>query len=346
MEATWEALKLKLVEPVLTHKGVRSVLEHRKVNICWQGFEAVGVAVPAKDYGTSLDMIDAGLTVATAMLKGRDPFQLQMLLDEISGPLSKVPTVLAAIDMALHDLMGKAAGLPVRSMLGLAAKPLPPTFSSIGMMSPERAASAAGSLRAWPRIKLKVGTDPDYGRIQAVHAVHGGDILVDANGAWSAEQAVRCAERLSRMGVCAIEQPVAAGDLDGMRFVKDRVDITIIADESCSTSQDALALRGCADAVNIKLIKCGGLRNAMGLINVAHACGMQVMLGCKPESTVGVTAMAQLGGMADWIDLDGHLCLENDPYQGITITNGYVAFPDAAGLGLVPTSFNTQDMNQ
>jgi L-Ala-D/L-Glu epimerase len=333
MQLSWDTFDFDIAAPILTHKGMRpKLLRQHVVRLEWNGLYGLGLAVPAPDYGTSLDSLATTLERCAPLLRGRRPDQLEAILSSL--PVGDQASVLAAIDMAMHDLLGKHAGLGVHALLGLGGLPLPATFASIGIVAPDVAAREALSLSRWSCIKLKMSSAPDLDRVRAVRAVHTGLLAVDANGAWTPAQAVDVMAQLAQIGVDLVEQPVGRGDRAGLRHVHENAAIPILADEDCAGVEDILALHGCVGGVNIKLLKCGGIRNAHKMIVLARELGMKVMLGCKAESTIGVTAMAQLGGLADWLDLDGHLLLSNDPYAGVMVEHGRVSLPAGPGLGL------------
>ncbi|TXH69770.1 MAG: dipeptide epimerase [Lysobacteraceae bacterium] len=337
MKLVWRPVELSLKETFVSHKGLKPQrLSQMAVELHWRGRSGLGWAVPAPDYGTDLDGIDAALAACAPKLCGRTPTELERLLDDLEAICGRQTSALAAMDMALHDLLGQMARMPVRDLLGCAPtrSGLPDTFASIGMMSPEQAREKALSLQGWSRIKLKMGTDPDYARVRAVREVFGGLLAVDGNGAWSPQRAPAILRALADVGVDLVEQPIAPGDHAALKAVSAASPIPVLADEDCVGPDSILRLQGCVQGVNIKLLKCGGLRRALKMIWLARHFGMRVMLGCKVESSIGVTAMAQLGALADWLDLDGHLPLADDPYTGLTIDHGRIHLPHGAGLGL------------
>jgi L-alanine-DL-glutamate epimerase-like enolase superfamily enzyme len=159
-------------------------------------------------------------------------------------------------------------------------------------------------------------------------------LRVDANAAWTAKGALQIAELLAALGVEFIEQPLPPHDLEGLRFVRDRSPLPVVADESCVTASDVPRLAGVVDGVNLKLAKCGGLREAMRLIATARAHGMLVMAGCMIETSLGISAAAHLAPLLDCADLDGAALLADDPYVGATIAGGAIRLSDGAGLGV------------
>ena len=159
---------------------------------------------------------------------------------------------------------------------------------------------------------------------------------MDANTAWTPKEAVRKIRELAPYGVELIEQPTKPDDLEGLKFVREHSELPIFADESVKRAADIPSLVGCVDGVNIKLVKCGGLLEAMRIIHIARAQGLQVMIGCMIESSLGITAAAHLTPLVDYADLDGHLLVANDPYRGVKIEKGKLILPDLPGIGIVP----------
>jgi L-alanine-DL-glutamate epimerase-like enolase superfamily enzyme len=161
-------------------------------------------------------------------------------------------------------------------------------------------------------------------------------LRVDANAAWTAKHAVEMSGFLADQGVEMIEQPVPANDIEGLRFVRERSKLPVFADESCLVATDVARLAGAVDGINIKLAKCGSLREAMRMVNAARALDMQVMAGCMIESSLGISAIAQIAPLLDYADFDGAALLSNDPFRGATISGGAIRLPDGPGLGALP----------
>lgn len=339
MKLTWQSVDLVLRETFVSHKGVKPrVLAQFRVMLHWHGHTGQGWALPAPDYGTDNAGIEAALDRCRPLLDGRAPSELEWLSPMLETACAGQMSALAALDMAMHDLLGHAAGMPVRDLLGCRAETMPDTFASIGMMSPEAAREKAIALRGWSRLKLKMGAQPDVERVRAVREVFDGLLGVDGNGAWACDAAPGILRSLADAGVDLVEQPIAPGQLDALRRISADSPVPVVADEDCFGPESVLRLRGCVHGVNIKLLKCGGLRPALKAIWIAQASGMRVMLGCKIESTIGITAMAQLGGLADWVDLDGHLTLDNDPCIGLQVDHGRLRLPEGPGFGLLPAA--------
>jgi L-alanine-DL-glutamate epimerase-like enolase superfamily enzyme len=333
MQLEIDTLALALSEPFVSAKGATTAVRHVRVRIAWDGKVGHGVAVPAREYGTTDGTVRAALAEFAAIVADHTPFELERVVRRLEAAVPGQAAAVAAVDLALHDLLGQIAGLPVHRLLGLDGLALPPTALSLGVTSPAASADRARALTAWPILKLKMQR-PDEELVARVREVYPGRLWIDGNGGWTPKEAVIAAERFARHGVELLEQPVPPGSLSALRFVRERAPMMIVADEDCVRPADVLALAGCADAINIKLLKCGGLRRAMEMIGLARRAGLRVMLGCKTESVLGTTAIAQLGGLADYLDVDGHLDVIDDPYEGIEVEHGRVTLPSRPGLGV------------
>ncbi len=242
-----------------------------------------------------------------------------------------------ALDLALHDRIGRARGLPLWRVLGL-PKPLPlPTSFTIAIAEPDEMARLAEEAHAYPILKIKLGSDDDLTRLAAVRAARpDAKIRVDANAGWSPEQAVAQLRRLAHLGLEMVEQPVAKDDIAGMGYVQAHTDLPVVADESLQSAADleALAAAG-VRGINLKLQKVGGLAPGLRLLRRARELGLKVMLGCMIETSLGVTAMAHLAGLADWLDLDAPLLIANDPFRGVQYDEGAaVCVPARPGIGV------------
>jgi L-alanine-DL-glutamate epimerase-like enolase superfamily enzyme len=186
----------------------------------------------------------------------------------------------------------------------------------------------------YPILKVKLGTPRDLEIIQTLRDVTDKPIYVDANTAWTPKEAIHKIRELARYGVELVEQPTKPGDLSGLKFVRENSELPIIADESVKRASDIPMLAECVDGINIKLVKCGGLLEAHRMIHVARTHGLQVMIGCMIESSLGITAAAHLTPLVDYADLDGNLLIANDPYTGVTLDKGKLILPNRPGIGV------------
>jgi L-alanine-DL-glutamate epimerase-like enolase superfamily enzyme len=241
----------------------------------------------------------------------------------------------AAIDIALLDWVGKKQGLPVHRLFGLDPKDAPVTTFSIGIDTPEITRQKVREAEAFPVLKVKVGLATDEPTIEAVRSVTKKPLRVDANEGWrDKDEAVRKIKWLEAQGVELIEQPMPAAMLEEQRYVRERVEMPIFADEACLRPEDIPRLAGAFDGINVKVDKAGGLLNALRMIEIARGLGLKVMIGCMVSSSVAITGAAQLSPLVDYADLDGHLLIANDPYAGVRVERGRLVLPDGPGLGL------------
>ena len=337
---SYEPLDLALRVPWTISRGTRVRAENVLVRLRWRApdgreLEGLGEAAPYAFYGELRGTVEACLDEFAGLL-GDDPFAIDTVLDAIEARLRHNPSAKAALDLALHDLAGKAAGRPLWQWWGLDPARGPLTSFSIGLDEPEVMAQKAREAAAFPILKIKVGTPRDVEIVRAVReAVPAARLVVDANAAWTPKQAVRTIAQLEPFGVELVEQPVAARDLAGLRYVREASALPIIADESCATEADVPALAGCVDGVNVKLMKCGGLHRARRLIAAARAHHLAVMCGCLIESSLAITAASHLLPLLDYADLDGNLLLADDPFDGVRCAAGKLTLPTGPGLGVV-----------
>lgn len=302
------------------------------------GLDGWGEADPSPYYGETADSVCAALAAYRGALEtARDPFAVQEIeaacLDDLGGAAS----ARGAIISALYDLMGKRLGAPVHRLLGLDPSRAPWTSFTIGIDEPDvvRQKVREAVVDEYPILKVKVGTDQDEEVLSIVREeAPNVRLRVDANTAWRPKQAVERIKALESFDLELVEQPVAADDIDGLRFVRERSPTPIIADESCVRATDVPRLVGAVDGINIKLAKCGGISEALRMIHTARSHGLSVMLGCMVETSLGIAAAAQLAPLVDYADLDGAALLADDPFTGISIARGRVHLSAEPGLGI------------
>ena len=242
------------------------------------------------------------------------------------------PFALCALDMAAHDLYGKIKGKPLYQLWGLNADQLPLTDYTIGIDTIENMVNKLQEF-PWPLYKIKLGTPEDVAIVKELRRHTDAVFRVDANGAWGVSETIENSRLLKPLGVEFIEQPMPAADMDGMKEVYQHAVLPLIADESCITEQDVARCHGHFHGVNIKLMKCGGLTPARRMIAEAKQLRMKVMVGCMTESTIGISAIAQLLPLLDYVDMDGALLLSKDIATGVTIEEGKVRYSSVNGTG-------------
>ncbi|XLS27781.1 dipeptide epimerase [Flavobacteriaceae bacterium M23B6Z8] len=241
---------------------------------------------------------------------------------------------LCALDQAVYDLYGKLKNKPLHKLWGTTTDQYPVTNYTIGIDSIEKMLEKMKE-KPWPIYKIKLGTDHDVEIVRALRKHSEAVFRIDANCAWSAEETIQNAVALQKLGVEFLEQPLKADDWEGMSEVKKHCVLPVIADESCIVEKDVDACADYFDGVNIKLVKCGGLSPARRMINNAKQKGLKVMVGCMTESTVGISAIAQLLPQLDYVDMDGAMLLKEDIASGVRIEEGgKVIFPEEGGSGI------------
>lgn len=291
-----------------------------------------GEGAPISRYNEDTDSCARAIEVMAGRLESPRQFADAAARAAVPGQRSAE----AALDMALHDLAAQRFGVPLYEMLGLDRRRTPETSFTIGLASPEVVVQKVREASAYPILKVKMGSDDDREVLQAVRDVTRSRLRVDANEGWAPGEALARLEWLHRLGVELVEQPLPADQISATRELRKRSPLPFFADESVHCAQDIPRLAGAFDGINIKLMKCGGISEALRMIAVARAHGMKVMLGCMIESSIAITAAAHLSPLVDTADLDGNLLLEEDPFEGATVREGRIALPDRPGLGVRP----------
>lgn len=329
--------------PLTISRGTTAQTTNLWVKIEQDGIVGWGEASPFSlgNHRQSTEILKEALQQVAPKLEVYRPWQRQQI--ETVLALANIPSAAkAAIDVALHDWFGKCVGLPLWQIWGLDCDRIVPTSVTIGINSPE---GAKARVRDWLQfadvrvIKVKLGNPAgiaaDREMFLAVQQeAMTRDIFVDANGGWNLEEAVKMCDWLAALGVKYVEQPLAQGEEDQLLELKKRSPLPIFVDESCHTSRDLPQLARCVDGINIKLMKAGGLTEAMRMIHTARAYGLQIMFGCYSDSALLNTAAAQLAPLADYLDLDSHLNLTNDPFTGAMLQAGRVIPNNKPGLGV------------
>jgi len=300
------------------------------------GLEGFGEAAPSPRYDQSADSAEGALaSLDGAILEPAG--HIEESLERAARRLGGQRAALAAVDIALHDLLGKRLGAPLHAVLGLDPRKAPATSYTIGIDAPEIIAEKISEAAGFNILKIKMGLENDHEIMETVRGLTSRPVRIDANEGWTRDEALEKMRWLETQNVELIEQPLAAADLDGIRWLSERTSLPIFADESVHMARDIPKLAGAFHGINIKLMKCGGIREAMRMIHTARACGMSVMLGCMIESSIGITAAAQLSPLADYADLDGNLLIRNDPASGVTVRDGRLVLPEGPGLGVTLT---------
>jgi len=297
------------------------------------GVEGWGEAAPSRYYGETADTVAAALGRLAPVLPA-DPSDLEGADAALLRAAPRDAAARVAISAALHDLAGKRLGAPLWRLWGLDPARAPLSSFTIGLDTPERVQAKVREAAPYPILKIKVGTPDDAAVLRAVREVTDKPLRVDANAGWTVSEALARLPLLEEMRVELIEQPVAPDDLEGLAAVHRASRIPIVADEACRTAADIPRLAGAVDGINIKLAKCGSLREALRMVEAARAHRLSVMVGCMIETSLGITAAAHLTPLLDLADLDGAALLVKDPFAGATIDGGRIVLPAGPGLGV------------
>jgi L-alanine-DL-glutamate epimerase-like enolase superfamily enzyme len=268
-------------------------------------------------------------------------FSTPFLMEDILAYVDKLApgnyAAKASIDIALHDLVGKIMKQPWYRIWGLNPEHTPNTSFTIGIDKPEVVKEKVREASPYKILKVKLGQGNDKEMIESVRSVTNTPICVDVNQGWTDRQkALEITHWLKDQGVVFVEQPMPKASVDDIAWLTQNSPLPIIADEAIQTITDFKNVQGVYSGINIKLMKCGGMRSAFKMISMARALDMKVMIGCMTETSCAVTAAAQLSPLVDWADLDGNLLISNDVFDGITIKDGKIILPDRPGIGVIP----------
>ena len=335
MQLSWAPYELQLRHTFTVASYSRTTTPDVQVEIRYDGFTGYGEASMPPYLGQTVESVCAFLAKVD-LGQFADPFQLDDILAYVDSLSPGDTAAKAAVDIALHDLVGKLLGQPWWRIWGLDAAKAPDTTFTIGIDTPdvvrEKTRECADRFNI---LKVKVGLDNDYEMIRTIREVTDLPLAVDANQGWKdRQQALDEIFWLQEHGVVMVEQPMAKERLDDNAWITERSPLPVFADEAVQRLADIPALVGAYSGINIKLMKCTGMREAWKMATFARAAGLRVMVGCMTETSCAVTAAAHLSPLADFADLDGNLLIRNDRFRGVTVESGRLTLPDAPGLGL------------
>ncbi len=267
--------------------------------------------------------------------KYKNPFELETILSDIDKIESNNCAAKASVDIALHDLIGKLVNQPWYNILGLNKNNTPVTSFTIGIDTPEIIKQKVGEANEFRIIKVKLGTENDREIIETIRSISDKPISVDANQGWKIKElALDMIYWLKEKNVLFIEQPMPKNNFDEVAWLTDRSPLPTFADEDVQRLSDIIKVKGVYSGINIKLMKCTGIREAVKMITLAKALNMMVMLGCMTETSCAISAAAQLSPLVDYADLDGNLLIKNDVFTGSKIVNGKIYLNSIPGIGV------------
>lgn len=343
MEITLEELNLELEIPFTISRGTMTVSHNILCIIHDEEKEAFGEASPSSYYGETPESVKEVLMDVSSRLPA-DVSPIQHIISDLLDEYPNARSALCAIDVALYDLLGKRLNAPLYRILALDPLRTPKTSFTVGIDEPElMSGRAARTAEKYPILKVKLGTEKILGRdvdVEVIESIRAAapnaTIRVDANCAWELDEAVDKIYALQSCGVEFYEQPLPPSKPQELRRLKESVpDALIFADESCVVPSDVPKIADFVDGINIKLTKCGGITEALRMIQTARSHDLRVMLGCMVESSCLITAAAHLSPLVDYADLDGNILCTNDPFEGVKVEEGRLILPDRPGLGLV-----------
>ncbi|KXB82414.1 Tat pathway signal sequence domain protein [Prevotella sp. DNF00663] len=327
-------LKLRHVFTVATYS--RTMTPDVQVEIEYEGVTGYGEASMPQYLGQTVHSVTTFLQKVD-LSRFNDPFQLEDILTYVDSLSPGDTAAKAAVDIALHDLVGKLLGAPWYKIWGLNKQKAPSTTFTIGIDTPEvvrqKTKECADKFNI---LKVKLGRDNDKELIQTIRSVTNLPIAVDVNQGWKDRQmALDMILWLKEQGIVMVEQPMPKEMKNDIAWVTDQSPLPIFADEAIQRLKDIENVRGAYSGINIKLMKCTGMREAWKMLNYARSIGMKVMVGCMTETSCAVSAAAQLAPAVDFADLDGNLLISNDRFKGMEVVKGKITLPDRPGIGIV-----------
>lgn len=312
----------------------RDVQDTIIVKLEQDGLFGLGETTTNPFYGMTADNIMERLEASRSLVEHGNWNSPEELWEKGRDIFSDNPFAQCALDMAAWDIFTKKQGKKLYEYLGLDPKNIPLTNFTIGIDNIEKMVAKMKEVD-WPLYKIKLGTDHDLEIIRELRKRTSSTFRIDANCAWTAEQAIRYSEELAKLNVEFMEQPLGKDDLEGMKEVYTYSKLPVIADESCIVESDVKKCHGLFHGINVKLVKAGGITPGLRMIHEAKSLGMKTMVGCMTESSVGITAIAHVAPLLDYVDMDGAMLLAKDIAKGVTISPEKVTFPEGNGIGAV-----------
>lgn len=335
----WRA-DAKLAHPFTVSGSSRTSTDIVLTKVEYGGFTGYGEAAMPPYLGETSESCMAFLSRIQPILdRYKSPFQLEDILTEVDRLTTNNCAAKASVDIALHDLVGKLLGRPWYDIWGYSKEKAPDTCFTIGIDTPEVVREKTREAAPYNLIKVKLGTPDDEALVNAIREVEPTKpMCVDANQGWrDKHHALEMIHWCKEHGFVFVEQPIGKYDLEDMAWITQNSPLPTIADESCQRLRDIPSLKGVFSGINIKLMKCTGMREANKMLSMARAFNMKVMVGCMTETSCAISAASQLAPACDWADLDGNVLIahSSDPYDGMKVIDGQVVPTDLPGIGIV-----------
>ncbi|MBE2281172.1 MAG: dipeptide epimerase [Ignavibacteriaceae bacterium] len=334
LELSWRPYTLDLKHVFTIATSSRTTTPVMLTEIKYGDITGYGEASMPPYLGESQESVDIFLKKVN-LSQFNDPTELEKILDYIDGLDIKNTAAKASVDIALHDLVGKLIGQPWYKIWGYDASKTPVTSFTIGIDTPEVVRQKVKEAEEFKVLKVKLGRDTDKEMIETIRSVTDKPLVTDVNQGWKDKHAaLDMIHWLAERNVEFIEQPMPKEDVDSNAWLTENSPIPIIGDEAVQGIEDAIRAKGVYSGINIKLMKCGGMRNANKMVTIAKAFGMKVMVGCMTETSCAISAASHISPECDWADLDGALLISNDIFEGTKVINGKVTLSDLPGIGL------------
>jgi L-alanine-DL-glutamate epimerase-like enolase superfamily enzyme len=334
MKLTFEPYTLELKHVFTIATSSRTTTPVMLTKIEYDGFVGFGEASMPPYLGESQDSAAKFLSKVD-LAQFNNPFELESILDYVDSIEEKNTAAKASVDIALHDLIGKMMKQPWYNIWGYNKTKTPYTSYTIGIDTPEVVKQKVKEADEYKILKVKLGRETDKEMIETIRSVTDKPLTVDVNQGWKDKEfALDMIHWLNERGIVFVEQPMPKEQIDDIAWLTEKSPLPTIGDESVQRIEDVKKAYGVYSGINIKLMKCTGMREANNMVILARALGMKVMLGCMTETSCAISAAAQLSPMVDWADLDGNLLISNDPYKGVAVIDGKVTLNDNHGIGL------------
>lgn len=336
LKLSFETYSLQLKHVFTLAGSSRSTTPVILVKIEYQGITGYGEASMPPYLGESHESATKFLS-ALNLQQFNDPFRLDEILEYVDNIVPGNAAAKASVDIALHDLTGKIMKQPWHKIWGLSAEKTPVTSFTIGIDTDEIVREKVREASEFKILKVKLGRDTDKQMINAIRSVSDVPLCVDVNQGWKDKQfALEMIHWLKEKGVKYVEQPMPKDQIDDTAWLTQNSPLPVIADEALQRLTDVQKTVGVCSGINIKLMKCTGMREAHKMITLARANQMKVMIGCMTETSCAVSAAAQLSPLVDWADLDGNLLISNDRFEGVKVIDGKITLNELPGIGILP----------
>lgn len=335
MKLTFKPYTLELKHVFTIATSSRSTTPAMLTEIQYDGVVGYGEASMPPYLGESQDTAQKFLSKVD-LSQFNDPFEMEKILDYVDSIEDGNPAAKASVDIALHDLVGKLMGQPWYKIWGYDKANTPSTSYTIGIAEPDVVKEKVREAAPYNVLKVKLSKEHDKDMINTIREVTDKPLTVDVNQGWEDKQyALDMCEWLADKNVQFVEQPMPKANLDDIAWLTERSPLPIMADESIQRIPDVVKAYGVYSGVNIKLMKCTGMREAHKMANLARSMDMKVMMGCMTETSCAISAAAQISPVIDWADLDGNLLISNDPFDGVKVKDGKLVLPERPGIGVV-----------